>query len=326
MVYFNWSLTLKIKSCFTLLSLFFRSIDWCGCSPHNIRTETFQKLKARAQKSPKMFFARKFEALVDQQPVNELEESIGGLNHSTVGWDSYWLNSYNTLDQGSAAIGQLAKAVVSSHLASHANCEWGGPKVIEVTSLIVSGHHQGEIIMFTVWDEVLELLTKPNQTLVLVEGHKKILQRDIIDMKVGEGWDEREKIFRNLFGAFTPTSKLFLLVKFGQAVEKSSPILQLEYRFSGPEGEEGNTVVGTPWSKGEELVDISKLKLSLVPGVWRVQASHQGQTVATMQFIVLSEDTQGSVLSINHTPLHSYLQGYYRHILILPHHLPLLGV
>jgi len=116
---------------------------------------------------------------------------------------------------------------------------------------------------------------------------------------VGEGWDEREKFFRNLFGAFTTTSKLFLLVKFGQAVEKSSLMLQLEYRFSGPEGVEENTVVGTPWSKGEELVDMSKLKLSLVPGVWRVQASHQGQTVATMQFIVLSEDTQGDITDIS---------------------------
>ena len=95
-----------------------------------------------------MFFARKFEALVDQHPVNELEESIGGLNRSTKSWDSYWLNGYNTIDQGSAVIGHLAHAVVSSHLATYSECGTEMAEVKEVTSLLVSCQHKGEIMKF----------------------------------------------------------------------------------------------------------------------------------------------------------------------------------
>ena len=71
-----------------------------------------------------MFFARKFEALIDQSPINELEENIGGLNGSTKGWNSYWLNTYNTIDQepGSDIIKHLAKTIVSSHIETYSEC------------------------------------------------------------------------------------------------------------------------------------------------------------------------------------------------------------
>ena len=238
-----------------------------------------------------MFFARKFEALVDQHPVNELEESIGGLNSTTPGWDSYWLNSYNTIDQGSDVIGQLALAVVLSHLATYSECGEEVPKVIEVTSLMVGGHHEGEIIKFLAWGNIYELLTKPSQAVVMVEGHSKILRRTILTLQVGEGWDVREKIFRNMFGAFATSSQLFLLVKFGN-VEKSNSLLQLEYSFYDPYGEkQGSSVIGTPWNKGEELIEMSKLKMKLVPGSWSLQVSNNGQTVASLQYLVISEET-----------------------------------
>ena len=282
--------------------IFYRSIDWCGCSPHNIRTETFQKLKSKAQYSPKLFFARKFEALVDQDPINELEESIGGLNQTTKGWDSYWLNSYNTVDQdpGSAAIGRLAKAVVSSYLAVYSECSLEMPEVKEVTSLLVSGHHEGEIIQFVAGGETFELLAQPSQDVVMVEGHSKILLRTVLSIQVGDGWDVREKIFRNMLGAFGTSSQLFVLVKFGP-VEQSNILVQLEYTFYDQSGEkQGSSVIGTPWNKGEELIDISKLRMKMTPGVWSLQVACQSQTVASLKFLVLPDqaDSQAEVSSL----------------------------
>ena len=237
-----------------------------------------------------MFFARKFEALVDQQPVNQLEESIGGLNHSTESWGSYWLNSYNTLDQGSSVIGQLAKAVVSLHLVSDTNCGAEVIEVTEVTSLLVSGDHQGEIIRFTVSGGDYEMLTKPTQRVVVVQGHSQILHREVLAVQVGEGWDEREKIFRNMFGAFTNTSHLHILVQFGPVVEHSRILLQLDYTVHDPAGEvRGRRRIGTPWNQGEELVDMTKMRLELVPGVWTLELSCHQQSVASLQFLISSE-------------------------------------
>ena len=187
-------------------------------------------------------------------------------------------------------IGQVAQAVVSHHLATHSGCGAETPEVREVTSLLVRGHHQGEIIQFVWWGNNYELLCEPRQAVVVVEGHSEILSRTILSIQVGEGWDVREKFFRNLFGAFSPSSQLFLLVKFGH-VEQSNVKLTLEYSFYDPDGEkQGSSMKDTPLNKEEELIDISKLGMKLLSGVWSITVSSGGQTVASLQFLVASEE------------------------------------
>ena len=259
-----------------------------------------QKLKSVSDKSHKIFFARKFEAFVDQNPVNELEESIGGLNRSTKGWDSYWLNSYNTLDQGCAVIGQFAQAVVSHFLATHSECgDDMAAEVIEVTSLVVSGKHEGEIIQFRYLGDTYEVLVMPDQGLVLMQG----LFKGILNIRVGEGWDDREKVFRNMIGAFSTSSQLFLLVKLTPG-KKLYKVHQLEYDFYDPNGEkQGHSKSDISRNKREVLVDMAQLGLNLVPGVWGVQVSSDGKAVAKLQFLVISQHSPISNISSFYSPI-----------------------
>ena len=47
----------------------------------------------------RIFFARKFDPVIEQNPINLIEESfLEGLGNRTPGWNKYWLNSYNQLD------------------------------------------------------------------------------------------------------------------------------------------------------------------------------------------------------------------------------------
>ena len=73
------------------------------------------------------------------------------------------MNGFNNIDQGSDVIGHLAHAVVLSHLATYSECGTEMAEVKEVTSLLVSGQHEGEIIRFVAWGLTYELLTKPSQ-------------------------------------------------------------------------------------------------------------------------------------------------------------------
>ena len=79
--------------------LFLRGIDWCGCSPHVIRREKIKDLLHRLASNQRIFFARKFDPVIEQNPINLIEESfLEGLGNTTASWNKYWLNSYNQLD------------------------------------------------------------------------------------------------------------------------------------------------------------------------------------------------------------------------------------
>ena len=105
------------------------------------------------------------------------------------------------------------------------------------------------------------------------------------------GSDLSLRFCSNMFGAFDTSSQLYLLVKFGP-VEQPNILVQLEYTFYGPDGEkQGSSVISTPWNQGEELIDMSKLRMKMKPGVWSLQVSCHGQTVGSLQFLVTSEDS-----------------------------------
>ena len=56
-------------------------------------------LLQRVTSNHKIFFARKFDPVIDQNPINEIEESLlGGLGNRTQSWTKHWLNTYNKLD------------------------------------------------------------------------------------------------------------------------------------------------------------------------------------------------------------------------------------
>ena len=69
-------------------------VDWCGCSPNVYREADWPKLKATLNKP--LFFARKFDPLINQAIINQVESTY--LNSSTTGLinlNKYWHNEYH---------------------------------------------------------------------------------------------------------------------------------------------------------------------------------------------------------------------------------------
>ena len=89
-------------------------VDWCGCSPNDFKPEDLGRLQVRHKKkrreirkrhissfqnSPDRFFARKFEAVVNQEIINRLDSWLfGEMPPDTPGMDTYIESLYHVDD------------------------------------------------------------------------------------------------------------------------------------------------------------------------------------------------------------------------------------
>ena len=163
--------------------------------------------------------------------MNYLETATGGLNSSVPGWYNYWQNQYNTLDTDmeSKVVARMADKIVREYLGQlPCHVKIMGPGVEEVTTLIINNTLKGSIIQFHTDHGVMELLVKPHQQLRIVNGNK--ITRVITFFQVGSGYDNKEKIFRNKFGAFGTESELSLVIKFNKATAAAF-LVDLTYRY-----------------------------------------------------------------------------------------------
>ncbi|MEQ2232907.1 Xylosyltransferase 1 [Ilyodon furcidens] len=71
-------------------------VDWCGCSPNDFKPSDFHRFQQTVRPT---FFARKFEASVNQEIVNQLDAYLfGPFPQGTPGLNSYWENVYDEPD------------------------------------------------------------------------------------------------------------------------------------------------------------------------------------------------------------------------------------
>ncbi|XP_062386976.1 xylosyltransferase 1 [Sardina pilchardus] len=71
-------------------------VDWCGCSPNDFKPSDLPRFQ---QTTRPTFFARKFEASVNQEIVNQLDAFLfGGFPQGTPGLRAYWENIFDEPD------------------------------------------------------------------------------------------------------------------------------------------------------------------------------------------------------------------------------------
>lgn len=72
-------------------------VDWCGCSPNVFTFDDLDNLKTYKDKP--IFFARKFDPLINQQVINSIDQNIYGLYSTDFeSLSSYWHNEYHKID------------------------------------------------------------------------------------------------------------------------------------------------------------------------------------------------------------------------------------
>lgn len=243
-----------------------------------------------------MFFARKFDPSLDINPINSLEQSLGGIQSESQGWNSYWINNYHPLDRRDSSTNatvNLAKLILKS-----ADCIEGKFSLDEVTTLFVKNQYFGEILTWTSVNQGQhQTLVRARQMMEVAEGHQHHLGRKIVFLEVGDKWDNREKIFRNHFKAFGPNSgkALHVQLKFGQS-EVKRPMTLLLRLYNDQSKETCSMTRTTFWLRGQELVSLSSCKHTLSPGVWNLQVSVQQRSVAIVSFYIVSDSEESPIL------------------------------
>ena len=61
----NWKRKLGCKCQYKAI------VDWCGCSPNDFKLEDFGRIRATRERN--LFFARKFEPVIDQRVIDRVE-------------------------------------------------------------------------------------------------------------------------------------------------------------------------------------------------------------------------------------------------------------
>uniref|UniRef100_A0A182Y7V1 protein xylosyltransferase n=1 Tax=Anopheles stephensi TaxID=30069 RepID=A0A182Y7V1_ANOST len=284
-------------------------VDWCGCSPNNFRTEDWERLQATQHK--KLFFARKFEAMVNQAIVLQLEEWIFGPYPADYpNLHSYWQNVYHHEDTVPSVDGALLN-VVHSLLRTNGRIntvqlyEPAG-RVREITHYLERDTYRGFLVRHeaTVPSQAhvrMELETWISPVVMAKVTRSTPLARRVIHLEVSTDYDEKEQLSRNfprIIGTNAEPALIFRLaapleserVKGANAtnhsltVEWIDPVgtLVASSHFTIEDSPNGPPHSFNHFLKG------SKLKQPLAEGVWGARLLQGKALLGATRFLVIA--------------------------------------
>ncbi|VVC86735.1 unnamed protein product [Leptidea sinapis] len=264
-------------------------VDWCGCSPNDFKTEDWPKIQNTINRQ--LFFARKFEPIINQEIITRVEQLIGIDDHYLIkNLEAYWQNVYDIEDLTASTDDTIlthASSILrhSSKILASEDCQILLGDIIEVNNYKYADVYKGNLILHKValnnnLEVVLETWYKSNNVIEL-SSDKPYL--DFIQkFKVSSEYDQKEMTFRNLGDILGPFSEPILLYEFS-AFKASG---NLSVLWLDPAGVLADVNV---ISRDENnLTNFIKptIKNPLLPGVWKVALFDQSELLAVTKFLI----------------------------------------
>ncbi|NP_001165868.1 xylosyltransferase 1 [Danio rerio] len=272
-------------------------VDWCGCSPNDFKPSDLPRFQ---QTTRPTFFARKFEASVNQEIVNQLDVFLfGSLPQGTPGLKAYWENVFDEAD----GIHSLSDAHLTHYhafarlgLARTANSLQGDPNdnscryfamghPVSVHIYFLSDEFQGYLVrhhatnLATSKLETLETWVMPKQFYKFTNPPKTFTRLQFAE--IGTDWDAKERIFRNFGNMMGPMDEPVGMQKWGKGSNVTVTVVWIDPT---------NVIAATY----DILIDASAefthyrppLNLPLRPGMWTVRVLHHWSPVAETRFLI----------------------------------------
>ncbi|XP_048860520.1 xylosyltransferase 1-like isoform X1 [Brienomyrus brachyistius] len=273
-------------------------VDWCGCSPNDFKPADFHRFQ---QTTRPTFFARKFEASVNQEVINQLDAFLfGPLAPSTPGLQAYWENVYDEHD----GVGSLSDAQLTYYhafgrmgLAHAASPAQGNPSTsscrylpvghpVSVHLYFMSDQFQGYLVrhhatnLATSKVEALETWVTP-KTAFRFSGPPGSFSR-LQFIEIGTDWDAKERIFRNFGNLMGPLDE-----PVGMQQWAKGPNVTVTVVWVDPT----NVIAATYDVLIDGAADFTHYKPPLNPplrpGIWTVRVLHQWAAVADTRFLIV---------------------------------------
>ncbi|XP_040046698.2 xylosyltransferase 1 [Gasterosteus aculeatus] len=274
-------------------------VDWCGCSPNDFKPADLPRFQ---QASRPTFFARKFEASVSQEVVNQLDAFLfGAPAPGTPGLHAYWENVYEQETDGPAG---LADAVLSHYhafarmgLSRAAGSLQGHPDdnscrfealnhPLSVHLYFLSDTFQGYLVRHLATNQAS---SQPEslETWVTAKDHFTPASpphpsNRLQHAQVGADWDPKERLFRNWGGLLGPADEPVAVQRWS----RSQSNLTATVVWIDPT----NVIAATY----DILVDASAevthyrppLSPPLRPGLWTLRLLHHWNLLGQTTFVV----------------------------------------
>eukprot|EP00062_Callorhinchus_milii_P009122 gi/632952731/ref/XP_007892011.1/ PREDICTED: xylosyltransferase 1 [Callorhinchus milii] len=271
-------------------------VDWCGCSPNDFKPQDFHRFQQTARPT---FFARKFEAAVNQEIVGQLDFYLfGNYPAGTTALKAYWENAYDepdgvhstsdialTMYHSFARLG-LKRTVASSHTNKEVNCRYypmGHP--VSVHFYFYADRFQGYLVrhhatnLATSKLETLETWVMPRKMFKISNPSSDFTRLQFAE--IGTEWDAKERIFRNFGGLIGPMDEPIAMQKWGKGPNATVTVVWID---------PVNVIAATydiQIESGAEFTHYKPpLNLPLRPGLWTVKMLHRWAPVAETRFLV----------------------------------------
>ncbi|KAM9457238.1 xylosyltransferase 1 [Clarias gariepinus] len=272
-------------------------VDWCGCSPNDFKPSDLPRFQQTARPT---FFARKFEASVNQEIVNQLDAFLfGSYPQGTPGLKAYWENIYDEPDGVHSlsdallthyhAFARLGLARAANSLQGDANdnrCRYyamGHPVAVHIYFLF--DEFQGYLVKH----HATNLATSKLETLETWVMPKKFFKftsppsssNRLQYAEIGTDWDAKERIFRNFGNLMGPLDELVGMQKWAKGSNVTVTVVWIDPT---------NVIAATY----DVLIDSTAeythyrppLNTPLRPGMWTVRVLHHWNPVAETRFLI----------------------------------------
>ncbi|XP_053673319.1 xylosyltransferase oxt [Anopheles nili] len=280
-------------------------VDWCGCSPNNFRNEDWDRVQASQHK--KLFFARKFEAMVNQAIVLQLEEWIfGPYPADYVNLHAYWQNVYHHEDTATTVDGAMLNV---AHSLLRINARTNGAqlyeplKIREITHYLERDSYRGFLVRHEAILQdtgvLVELETWVSPIVTAKVTRSTSLARRVIHLEVSTDYDEKEQLSRNFQRIIGTNAEPALIFRLAPPIDSekvkgaNATNYSLTVEWIDPMGAAVTsshfTIEDNPNGAAHtfnHFVKGNKLKLPLAEGIWGARLVHGKVLIGATRFLV----------------------------------------
>lgn len=268
-------------------------VDWCGCSPNVFKPEDWKRI--RTADSRPFYFARKFEPIINQAVIDQLETWLyGPVPEDMSALTSYWQNEYHFNDT-SPMVDDAFYTIYRSFSRLSVNlleylartCMLSTVNVLEATLYNEKDTYKGTLVLFEATSETPHVETVLLETQVMPRQFYEVFKligstARLKYMQVGTQYDQKEQLFRNLGQIIGPRSEPCLLHKWGEGEAFTATFIWVDPM---------STVAGSFEVKVDAGTHTNFHKPNflqpLIPGKWTVKLMHEWETVAETKFLVV---------------------------------------
>ncbi|XP_064478738.1 xylosyltransferase 2-like isoform X2 [Ornithodoros turicata] len=268
-------------------------VDWCGCSPNVFRSpDDWIRLRATTDRS--LFFARKFEPVLSQHMVDQVEQYLLNVPRTAselLGAQSYWQSTYNVQDTSPpadqarlSAYGALCRLAFKWIQKQH-SCSAHFLMVTQATLYFDSDVFKGLLVSY-------KAKTVRSQQPVEVEAWVKstdvvehFQEGRLISLKVGSEFDPKEQLLRNFGGLLGPHSDIVAVHEWGPGSKGDH--LEVTFIWQDPMGVSTASTPIQVDASAQVLQHRPTIHQPLAEGVWTLSLLSNGKKLAQTRFAVI---------------------------------------